>query len=183
MAEITAFLERRLKLKVNAEKSAVARPWQRKFLGYSVTWHRKPKLKIAPSSRQRFAEKIRETLCGARGKSLKQVIDQLNPVLRGWVVYFRLTEECSVLEEFDGWIRRKLRALLWRQWKRVSTRAQHLMRAGLPAERAWPSATNGRGPWWNGGSSHMHAACPTSWFAHLGLLSLLSTQRRFSLVS
>src|SRR5215470_1125327 len=75
MVGITAFLEQRLKLKVNAEKSAVARPWQRKFLGYRVTWHKKPKLKIAPSSRPRFAEKIRQTLRGAGGQSLKQVID------------------------------------------------------------------------------------------------------------
>ena len=155
----------------------------RKFLGYSVTWHRKPKLKIAKSSRQRFAEKIRETLRGARGKSLRQVVDQLNPVLRGWVGYFRLTEELGVLDEFDSWIRRKLRALLWRQWKRSYTRAQNLMRAGLNQERAWLSATNGYGPWWNAGSSHMNAAFPTSWFTAMRLLSLLATQRRFSLAS
>src|SRR5208337_2222938 len=79
MAAITAFLEQRLKLKVNAGKSAVARPWQRKFLGYSMTWHRKPKLKIAQPSRERFAGKIRETLRSARGQSLQQVIGQLNP--------------------------------------------------------------------------------------------------------
>jgi len=77
MAKITAFLERRLKLKVNAAKSAVARPWQRKFLGYSMTWHQNPKLKIAPSSQQRLAEKIRKTLGAARGRNLKQVIEQL----------------------------------------------------------------------------------------------------------
>ena len=183
MAEITAFLEQRLKLKVNADKSAVARPWQRKFLGYSVTWHRKPKLKIAHSSRQRFAEKIRQTLRGARGQSLRQTIDQLNPMLRGWVAYFRLTEERGVLEELDGWLRRRLRALLWRQWKSAFTRAQNLMRAGLSHERAWQSATNGHGPWWNSGSSHMHAAYPTSWLAHMGLISLLASHRRFSLLS
>lgn len=152
-------------------------------LHQGVTWHRKPKLKIASSSRQRFVEKIRQTLGGARGRSLRHAIDQLNPVLRGWVAYFRLTEERGVLEELDGWLRRKLRTLLWRQWKRASTRAQHLMRAGLPAQRAWPSATNGRGPWWNGGASHMHAAFPQSWFDRMGLLSLLATQRRFSMVS
>jgi len=183
MAGITAFLEQRLKLKVNANKSAVARPWQRKFLGYSVTWHKKPKLKIALSSRQRFAEKIRQTLRGARGQSLGQVLDQLNPVLRGWVSYFRLTEERGVLEELDGWIRRRLRTLLWRQWKRPFTRAQQLIRAGLDTQRAWPSATNGRGPWWNGGASHMHVAFPQSLFDRMGLLSLLATQRRFSLAS
>jgi RNA-directed DNA polymerase len=183
MAEVTAFLEQRLKLKVNADKSAVARPWQRKFLGYSVTWHRKPKLKIAPTSRQRLGEKIRQTLRGAQGRSVKQVIAELNPILRGWVAYFRLTEEKGVLEELDGWIRRKIRALLWRHWKRGYTRAQNLIRAGLSHERAWQSATNGHGPWWNGGSSHMNVAYPKSWFDRMKLVSLLDTQRRFSLVS
>jgi hypothetical protein len=103
----------------SAKTETVARPWQRKFLGYSVTWHRKPKLKIAQPSRQRFAEKIRQTLRGAHGRSLRQVIAQLNPVLRGRVAYFRLTEERGVLEAFDGWLRRNLRVLLWRPWKRL----------------------------------------------------------------
>src|SRR2546426_2275820 len=103
MTAITAFLERRLKLKVNAAKSAVARPWQRKFLGYSMTWHRQPKLKIAATSRERFAEKIRQTLRAARGRSLRRVIERLNPQLRGWVAYFQLIEVKGVLEELDGW--------------------------------------------------------------------------------
>jgi RNA-directed DNA polymerase len=179
MEAVTAFLERRLKLKVNASKSAVARPWERKFLGYSMTWHKKPKLKIAQPSRERLAEKIRKTLREARGGSLKQAIERLNPILRGWVAYFRLTEVKGLLEEFDGWIRRKLRALLWRQWKRVYTRVKNLMRAGLDRQRAWQSATNGHGPWWNGGASHMNAAYPKSWFDRMGLVSLLETRQRF----
>ena len=183
MAAITGFLEQRLKLKVNAAKSAVARPWQRKFLGYSMTWHRKPKLKIAQPSRERLAEKVRQRLRRARGHSLKQIIEQLNPVLRGWVVYFRLTDVKGVLEDFDGWLRHKLRALLWRPWKRNHTRAKKLMQAGLTELRAWQSATNGHGPWWNGGASHMNAAYPKSWFDRMGLVSLLDTQRRFSSVS
>lgn len=183
MTAITAFLERRLKLKVNADKSAVARPWQRKFLGYSMTWHRKPKLRIAEPNRKRFAEKVRKTLRAGRGRSLKRVIEDLNPLLRGWVSYFRLTQVKGVLEELDGWIRHKLRTLLWRQWKRHHTRARNLMRAGLSESRAWQSATNGRGPWWNGDASHMNEAYPKSGFARMGLVSLLDTQRRFSLVS
>jgi RNA-directed DNA polymerase len=111
IAAITAFLERRLKLKVNAEKSAVARPWQRKFLGYSMTWHREPKLRIAEPSRQVCGESGK-ALTGARGRNLKRVIEDLNPLLRGWVSYFRFTEVKGVLEELDGWIRRKLRTLL-----------------------------------------------------------------------
>ncbi len=183
MTAITAFLEQRLKLKVNAAKSAVARPWQRKFLGYSMTWHKKPKLKIAQQSRERFAEKVRKALQEARGKSLKQAVEQLNPQLRGWISYFRLTEVKGVLEELDGWIRHRLRALLWRQWKRNHTRAKNLMRRGLQQQRAWQSATNGHGPWWNSGASHMNEAYPKSWFDRMGLVSLLETQRRFSPVS
>jgi RNA-directed DNA polymerase len=179
MQAVTAFLERRLKLKVNASKSAVARPWERKFLGYSMTWHKKPKLKIAQPSRERLAEKIRKTLRKARGESLKRAIERLNPVLRGWVAYFRLTEVKGVLEELDGWIRRKLRVLMWRQWKRGYTRAKNLMRAGLGEARSWQSATNGHGPWWNGGASHMNLAYPKSRFDRMGLVSLLDMQQRF----
>jgi hypothetical protein len=144
-----------------------------------MTWHQKPKLKIAPQSRERLADKIRKTLRETRGGSLKQAIERLNPVLRGWVAYFRLTEVKSVLEDLDGWIRRKLRTLLWRQWKRAYTRAKNLMRAGLGEVRAWQSATNGHGPWWNGGASHMNAAYPKSWFDRMGLVSLLETRQRF----
>jgi len=183
MQGITAFLEQRLKLKVNADKSAVARPWERKFLGYSMTWHRKPKLKIASQSRKRLADKIRLALRRGRGQSMQQVITGLNPVLRGWMAYFRLTEVKNVLEELDGWLRHTLRTLLWRQWKRAYTRAQNLMKAGLDKERAGQSATNGRGPWWNGGASHMNHAYPKSWFDRMGLISLLDTHQRFQSVS
>jgi group II intron reverse transcriptase/maturase len=183
MQAVTAFLEAVLKLKINASKSAVARPWERKFLGYSMTWHKKPKLKIAQQSRERLAEKIRETLRKARGQSLQRAIERLNPVLRGWVAYFRLTEVKGVLEVLDGWIRHRLRTLLWRQWKRVYARAKNLMRAGIDEARAWRSATNGHGPWWNGGASHMNAAYPKSWFDRLGLVSLLEARQRFPTAS
>jgi hypothetical protein len=89
----------------------------------------------------------------------------------------------GVVEELDGWIRRKLRVLLWRHWKHHHTRAKNLMRAGLSKRRAWLSATNGHGPWWNGGASHMNEAYPKSWFDRMGLVSLLDSQRRFSSVS
>jgi len=183
MRAITEFLERKLKLKVNAQKSAVARPWQRKFLGYSITGHQQPKLKIAQPSRKRFGDKIRKALKAGRGRNLKRVIEELNPLLRGWVTYFRLNQQYGVLEEFDQWIRRKLRVLLWRQWKRAHTRARNLMRRGIDKMRAWQSATNGRGPWWNGGASHMNQAYPKCWFDQMGLISLLDTQWRFLCIS
>ena len=183
MNAITVYLEQRLKLKVNAAKSAVARPWERKFLGYSMTWHKKPKLKIATQSHRRLVEKIRQALRQRRGQSLKQAIERLNPVLRGWMTYFRLTEVNGVLEELDGWLRHKLRTLLWRQWKRAYTRARNLMKAGIDEVRAWQSATNGHGPWWNGGASHMNHAYPKSSFDRMGLVSLLDTRQRFPSVS
>ena len=182
MASITRFLADTLKLTVNMAKSAVARPWTRKFLGYSLTWHKAPKLKIAPSSRQRLDDKIREVLKGARGRSLTKIITQLNPILRGWMAYFKLTETKQVLGELDGWIRHKLRCIVWRQWKRPYTRAKNLMKAGLTEERAWRSACNQRGPWWNSGASHMNQAFPKSFFDRLGLVSLLDTLRRFQCV-
>ena len=183
LQSLTEFLAERLKLKVNHAKSAVARPWQRKFLGYSLTWHPKPKLRIAKPSLQKLTEKVRALLRGAHGRNLATTIQTLNPVLRGWAAYFKLTETKRALEERDGWIRHKLRGVLWRQWKRPYARARNLMQRGLTAERAWCSATNGRGPWWNAGASHMHAAYPKSWFDHLGLVSLLDTVQRLQRIS
>lgn len=183
MASVRHFLEAKLKLKVNLAKSAVARPWERTFLGYTLTWHERPKLRIAPRSLARFSDKVRAALRGARGRSLRATIEALNPLLRGWMNYFRLTQTKQALEWLDGWVRRKLRCLLWRQGKRVYTRARHLIRRGLTRERAWRSAVNGRGPWWNAGAPHMNAAYPKSYFDALGLASLLDTQRRLQSAS
>jgi group II intron reverse transcriptase/maturase len=183
LASITRFLSERLKLTVNEAKSAVARPWGRKFLGYSVSWHKAPKLRIAPESCKRLEDKIRAVLNGARGRSLSGTIAELNPVLRGWAAYFKLTETKRALEEIDGWLRRKLRCILWRQWKRPYTRAKNLMKAGLKEERAFRSAFNQRGPWWNSGASHMNAAFQKSFFDRLGLVSLLDTTRRLQCLS
>ena len=182
MASITRFLADTLKLTVNAAKSAVARPWVRKFLGYSLTRHKAPKLRIAPTSLKRLEDKVREVLKGASGRSLAKVIAELNPILRGWMAYFRLTEPKRTVEELDGWVRHKLRCILWRQWKRPYTRAQNLMKRGLTEERAFRSAFNQRGPWWNSGANHMNQAFPKSYFDRLGLVSLLDTMRRLQCV-
>jgi group II intron reverse transcriptase/maturase len=183
MTNLTRFLKEKLKLTVNAAKSAVGRPWERKFLGYSMTWHKVPRLKIAPVNVKRFQDNVRETLKGARGRNVFKIIEELNPILRGWSAYFKLTETKGILEELDGWIRRKLRCILWRQWKRPYTRAKNLMKAGLSEERAWRSACNQRGPWYNAGASHMNAALPKSFFDRLGLVGLLDTVRRLQSVS
>ena len=99
-------------------------------------------------------------------------------MLLGWTAYYRKSEVRATFEQLDQWMRRKLRAILWRQWKRPWTRAKALARRGLPWKRAWTSATNGRGPWWNAGASHMHQAVPTRYLTQLGLLSLVQEARR-----
>jgi RNA-directed DNA polymerase len=180
---LTRFLVKCLKLKVNSAKSAVARPSQRKFLGYSMTAQTKPKLRIAATSLQRLTDRINTLLRGARGRSIAVTIADLNPVLRGWAAYFQLTETQRALEERDGWLRRKLRCILWRQWKHTAARERQLVAHGLGAHRAWRSARNGRGPWWNAGASHMNAAFPKSWFDRLGLVSLLDTVQRLQRAS
>lgn len=184
MKSLTMFLERRLRLRVNAEKSAVARLWERKFLGYSMTWHYQSRLKVAASSVQRLKGKLREIFRRGRGRNLGQLIEaELTPLLRGWMNYFRLAEVKGVFDELDSWIRRKLRCVIWRQWKRTLTRAKGLMQRGLKEAQAWESATNGRGPWWNAGASHMHAAFPKSYFDRCGLLSLLDQRLRLQRTS
>lgn len=104
-------------------------------------------------------------------------------MLRGWVAYFRLVEVRGSLEELDAWIRRKLRCILWRQWKRPRTRLAKLRRHGLDPTRAAVSAYNGRGPWWNAGASHMNQAVPTSMLCRMGLVSLLDEHRRLACIS
>lgn len=179
LATITQFLEQKLKLKVNREKSTVDRPWKRKFLGYSMTFHKNPRLKVAPESVKRLKGKLREIFRTGRGRNLHHTIFTLIPILRGWGNYFQLAQVKGIFEELDGWIRRKLRCILWRQWKRTYTRARNLMQRGLTEERAWKSATNGRGPWWNSGAPHMNDAFRKSFFDELGLVALLDQHRQF----
>jgi RNA-directed DNA polymerase len=174
MRSVSRFLSERLKLKVNAEKSAVDRPWKRKFLGYSMTSDKQTRLKVASISVKRFRDKVRELCRTGRGRSLAKVLGELRPVLIGWANYYRLAQVKSTFEELDGWIRRKLRCILWRQWKRTYTRFRNLMKRGLDKVRAWRSAANGRGAWWNSGASHMNASYPKSYFDKLGLVSLLN---------
>lgn len=174
MASITIFVEEKLKLKVNREKSAVARPWQRKFLGYSFTFHKEPKIRVSETSVERFREKVKETFRRGRGRNLKRFIkEDLNPQIRGWITYFKLTETKGFAEDLDGWIRRRLRVIIWRQCKKPRTRKRRLIQRGLSPERAAASAYNGRGAWWNSGASHMNLAYPKKYFVSLGLFSML----------
>ena len=183
MASLERFLAKRLRVKVNREKSAVDRPWKRKFLGYRTTTNKKPKLKPDPKSVKRLKLKLKDLFRRGRGWSLARTIRELNPILRGWAAYYRLADVSRVFEELDEWIRRRLRLILWRQWKRPRTRRKELRKRGLDEERAAQSAYNGHGPWWNAGAGHMNQAVPTRLLSQMGLVSLLQEQRRLKYFS
>lgn len=176
LTSISRFVSSKLKLQVNTTKSAVARPWKRSFLGYSVTCGQKTKLKPSTGSVKRFKGKVKELCRQGRGCNLARFIaEALNPLLRGWGNYFKLSEVKHIFEKLDSWLRRRLRCIKWRQWKCPRTRLKMLQRRGLPQEQAAKSAYNGRGPWWNAGATHMNVAFPNSYFERLNLVSLVKT--------
>lgn len=183
MASVERFLNQRLKLTLNRQKSRVAGSWMCDYLGYGMSWHQQPRLRVATLSLRRLRDRLRELLHGARGRKMTSVIARINPVLRGWAGYFKLTQGKRALETLDGWVRHKLRCVLWRQWKQPSTRARNLMRLGLDEARACKSAFNGRGPWWNSGASHMNQALPKKRWDELGLVSILDTINRLSRIT
>ncbi len=170
---VTLFLRDRLKLKVNEAKSAVDRPWKRKFLGYAITMEKEPRLRASKQAIMKFKDTLRAIFRRGRGRNIGRLImEELNPVIRGWGNYFSLTRVKKISEELDFWIRRKLRCIIWRQMKRAKTRGKRMIQHGLDKQRAWASATNGRGPWWNAGASHMNQAYPITYFNKLGLVAL-----------
>ena len=183
MTSITKYLSERLKLTVNQSKSAVDRPWKRAFLSYSMTRHHKPRLTVAKKAVQRLKANLKTIFRRGRGKNIQRTIEETTPKVRGWINYFRYSEVKGIFDELDGWLRRKLRRILWKQWKRPRTRAKNLMRRGLSKETAWKSATNGRGPWWNAGAAHMNKALPKSYFTKLGLVSLMDQYHRLQRTS
>ena len=171
MASITEFIETKLKLKVNKDKSAVARPWERKFLGFSFTSERKTRLRVAETSVDRFKEKVRTLFRAGRGRNLGRFIaETLNPLIRGWAQYFSCAETKRFAEDLDGWIRRKLRCILWRQWKRPWTRRGKLIARGLSEKQAVMTSFNQPGPWWNSGAAKISFALPKKYFDRLGLI-------------
>ncbi|MCK4816481.1 group II intron reverse transcriptase/maturase [bacterium] len=175
LKSIARFMHRRLKLKVNWEKSAVDRPWRRTFLGYSYTWHKSPKIRLPRRTIQRFRRKAKQLFRKGRGRNLGRFIEEdLNPLIRGWINYFHLSEIKGFAEELDSWIRRRLRLIIWRQWKRPGTRKKRFLERGFTEERASKSAYNGRGAWWNSGSSHMNTVHRKKYFDKLGLVSMLN---------
>ena len=169
MESITNFIETELKLKVNSEKSAVAKPQARKFLGFSFTGGAKPKRRIAPKARKRFQDKVREITRGKKGQSMQQRIEVLTQYLRGWRGYFGFCQTPSVLEELDSWVRRRLRCAYWIGWKTGRRRFDALFRLGVSRELAANTAGSNRGPWYLSQSVALSQALSNAYFDSIGL--------------
>jgi RNA-directed DNA polymerase len=169
MESITRFIATKLKLKVNQQKSAVARPWERKFLGFSFTNAGIPKRRIAPKAVDRFKEQVRELTSRTSGVSIERRAEELTRYLRGWLGYFGKCETPSVLEALEKWTRRRLRSAIWKQWKRGTVRFAELRKRGVGKVLAAKTAGSAHGPWRLADSPGLHIALPNAYFDSLGI--------------
>jgi RNA-directed DNA polymerase len=175
MESITRFVTAKLKLKVNQAKSAVAQPRDRKFLGFSFTAGKQPRRRIAPKAILRFKEQIRELTCRTRGISMEQRVKELSAYLRGWRGYFGLCQTPSTLYSLDQWVRRRLRSVIWKQWKRGSTRFGELRKRGIGRDLAAQTAGSPHGPLRIANSPALCLALPNVYFDSLAIPCLTAS--------
>lgn len=168
-ASLTKFLSKRLRLRVNEEKSAVGKPWKRKFLGFSFSAGAEVKIRLADSSKARFKQKIKELTRPTKGQNLKQIVQSIRRYLIGWHGYFRLCQTPSVFTALDQWIRRRIRCYVWRLWKRGTTRYKELVRRGVSPRNAAIAAGAAKGPWRLSAAPQMQQAISTEFLYALGL--------------
>jgi len=176
-ASITRFLTRKLKLKVNEDKSAVARPWERKFLGFSFTRGIEPKRRLASQTIKRYKVRVRRLTRRTRGVSLEQMIEELEQYMSGWIGYFGFCETTSELRDLNSWTRRRLRAVIWKQWKHGRRRYEALRARGVGRNLTAQTAGSPHGPWRISRSPALSYAFPNAHFASLGLPTLTARQR------
>jgi len=172
MAGIERFLAKRLRLKVNKAKSAVAKPSVRKFLGFSFTGGSEPRRRIAPQAIARFRARVRELTRRMCGRSLAQIVKELSVYLIGWRGYFGFCQTPSVLRGLDEWLRRRLRAIAWKQWKHGRARFAELRRRGVGRDLAAQTAGSPHGPWRLSNSPALSLSLPNTYFRSLGLTSI-----------
>jgi RNA-directed DNA polymerase len=169
MESMVRFITTKLRLKVNQRKSAVARPWERKFLGFSFTWNREPKRRIAPKAVERFKERVREQTRRTKGVSIERMAEELARYLRGWIGYFGRCQTPSVLQGLEEWTRRRLRSAIWKQWKRGTVRFAELRKRGVGKDLAAQTAGSAHGPWRLANSPALTVALPNAYFTLLGI--------------
>lgn len=170
---ITTFIEKKLQLTVNRDKSAVSVPWRRKFLGFSFTSRKQTQIRVHEKSRKSLRDKIKRLCRMGRGMNMETFIrEKLNPLLRGWGNYFRHADTVTYVQELDSWIRRRLRTILWRRWGRARTRYKKLAIAGVPPQRCFMMANSSKGPHRMSCFSALAKAFPPKYFDEMGLISL-----------
>jgi len=169
MESVTRFIMTRLKLRVNSDKSAVAQPRERKFLGFSFTSGRDPKRRIAPKAIFRFKERVRELTRRTRGVSTARMAEELARYLRGWLGYFGKCQTPSVLKSLEEWSRRRLRSAIWKQWKRGAVRFAELRKRNVATDLAARTAGSAHGPWRLAASPALSLALPNAYFDSLGI--------------
>lgn len=174
MSSITSFIEGKLKLKVNLNKSAVDRPWKRKFLGFSFSNGKEPKVSIAKESVKRMKNKIREITSRKKPYSMDYRISKLNHYLMGWCGYFALADTPSIFIKFDSWIKRRLRMCMWKDWKKPSTKVRKLIGLGIPIGKAYEWGNSRKGYWRISNSPILHRSLGNSYWSSRGLKSLIS---------
>jgi len=172
MKSTQRFIERKLRLKVNEEKSAIDRPWKRTFLGFSFTSHKEPKVRIAKKSVKRLHKKVREITSRRKPYPMHYRIDKLNQYLMGWCGYFALADTPSIFNTIDSWVKRRLRMCLWKNWKKTKTKFRNLVRLGSAPNKAWEWANSRKGYWRISKSPILHRNLGNSYWNNQGLISL-----------
>lgn len=180
MKSVTQFLEKQLKLKVNAIKSAVAQPWERKFLGFSFTHEEEVRVRIAPGSIKRFKERIRQLTSRNWGISLEERIKKLNKYLIGWGGYFGFAQTPNIFEKLEGWLHRRMRMCLLKHWKNPTTIKRNLINLGLSQNWAAKISGSGRGCWRLASTHQMHTSCGKKFWKLQGLVSLVERYKEIA---
>jgi group II intron reverse transcriptase/maturase len=171
MESVTRFIEKKLRLKINREKSAISLPWKSKYLGFCVTNSSKnPKIRIHWKSIKRFKERVKEITARKRGRSIVQVISELNAYMRGWWNYYGIAESYNRLKLLPHWIRRRLRAVIWKHWKNRRTRVSELLKRGVARDFAVTTGCARKGPWRMSRVEWVQYALPNKYFSSLGLV-------------
>jgi len=173
MASVKEFVEKRLKLKVNMQKSAVDRPVKRKFLGFSFTLEKEPRIRLAPKSLERIKQKIRQLTARSWGISMEERLEKLKSQLNGWIAYFSLIETPSTLRSLDEWIRRRLRMCCLKQWKRPKTIRKNLIALGIKEEWARKISGSRKGYWRLACTPQVNKALGLQYWKDQGLISLV----------
>ncbi|SDO37803.1 group II intron reverse transcriptase/maturase, partial [Halobacillus aidingensis] len=173
MASITSFIEKKLRLKVNREKSAVDRPWKRKLLGFSFTPNRIPKIRLAKRSIERFKNRVRSLTSRKERISMENRVRKLNLFLQGWMNYYSLIDTLSVLKELESWLHRRLRMIRWKEWRLPKTKIRKLIKLGISPQKAHEWGNSRKAYWRIARSPVLHKTLGTTYWWRLGLKSIV----------